>query len=220
MLPSDDDAFTTWYTQTRPRVGVVLRLASLEDPSVAVDAADEAFTRAYERWRRVSRMGNPDGWVYKVALDVLRKRQRRRSRETPIEHPPEGSVVAREDLGRYRPRTAAKSPAANVSTAYVLKRARLAEPSGTRLEGDGITAVVLRSGSRCRAADPRPLDGCCRSKHCSPRMNGDHLGRASENRPMPTARRPLIRGLRVDHKANEPACRGPGTPLWRFAQIL
>jgi RNA polymerase sigma factor (sigma-70 family) len=41
----------------------------------------EAFSRAYERWPRVSAMDSPMGWVYRVALNDLRRRMRRRAHE-------------------------------------------------------------------------------------------------------------------------------------------
>lgn len=81
MAVTQDEEFEAWYQRVRPRVGSVLHLAALGDPSLVVEAADEAFVRAYERWPRVRRMANPDGWVYRVALDVLRTRQRRARRE-------------------------------------------------------------------------------------------------------------------------------------------
>lgn len=88
MRVTDDEEFSEWYQRVRPRVGSVLHVAALGNTSLAADAADEAFVRAYERWTRVRRMANPDGWVYKVALDVLRKRQGRERRE-PIRTEPD-----------------------------------------------------------------------------------------------------------------------------------
>jgi RNA polymerase sigma-70 factor, ECF subfamily len=41
----------------------------------------EAFCRAYERWPRVRAMRSPGGWVYRVALNDLRRRLRRRQLE-------------------------------------------------------------------------------------------------------------------------------------------
>jgi RNA polymerase sigma-70 factor (ECF subfamily) len=54
--------------------------ATIGDSDLAGEATDEAFARAYARWRSVSRMGNPPGWVYRVAInwsrDVMRSRRR------------------------------------------------------------------------------------------------------------------------------------------------
>ena len=38
------------------------------DARLAEDAVQEAFTRAYVRWRRVSKMQRPAGWVYVTAV--------------------------------------------------------------------------------------------------------------------------------------------------------
>jgi DNA-directed RNA polymerase specialized sigma24 family protein len=51
------------------------------DREAAGEAVAEAFARALARWPRVSRMERPDGWVYKVALNLWKKECRRRGRE-------------------------------------------------------------------------------------------------------------------------------------------
>lgn len=51
--------------------------AAFRDPLLAEDAAQEAFTRAYVHWRKVSRMDRPDGWVYVVAVRVAARRSPR-----------------------------------------------------------------------------------------------------------------------------------------------
>jgi RNA polymerase sigma-70 factor (ECF subfamily) len=48
------------------------------DSDLAKEALDEAMVRAYERWSKVSRMANPEGWVYQVAMNWARSRLRRR----------------------------------------------------------------------------------------------------------------------------------------------
>jgi RNA polymerase sigma factor (sigma-70 family) len=71
--------FEDFYRQARPDVARALALA-LGDAELAREATDEAMTRAYERWRTVSGLDNPGGWVYRVALNwslsVLRRRRR------------------------------------------------------------------------------------------------------------------------------------------------
>ena len=49
------------------------------DAARAEEAAQEAFARAWARWRRVRAMDRPVAWVYVVALNVERKRWRRAS---------------------------------------------------------------------------------------------------------------------------------------------
>ena len=50
------------------------------DREAAADAVQEAFMRAYTRWRRVSSYDSPAGWVRHVALNRLRDHFRRQAR--------------------------------------------------------------------------------------------------------------------------------------------
>jgi RNA polymerase sigma-70 factor, ECF subfamily len=74
------DDFDDWYGGLRPAMGPALA-AWCGDPSVAADALDEAFTRAVERWERVSQLDAPAGWVGRTATNVARRRVRRRNFE-------------------------------------------------------------------------------------------------------------------------------------------
>jgi DNA-directed RNA polymerase specialized sigma24 family protein len=78
---SGHEGFDDWYRENRPRVlaTVALRCGSVD---VAADATDEAFPQAFARWNRIAGMQSPTGWVVTVALNVSRRRLRRRS----IEH--------------------------------------------------------------------------------------------------------------------------------------
>jgi RNA polymerase sigma-70 factor (ECF subfamily) len=72
--------FETWYMREHPRV--VSAVAAITGrPTLAGEAADEAFTRACERWDRVRAMGSPGGWVHRTALNVARRRLRRSEHE-------------------------------------------------------------------------------------------------------------------------------------------
>jgi RNA polymerase sigma-70 factor (ECF subfamily) len=64
---------------------------SLRDSSLAKEATDEAFVRAYERWETVKDYDNPTGWVYQVALNWARSRLRRRKFEVVADVQEEGS---------------------------------------------------------------------------------------------------------------------------------
>lgn len=72
--------FEGWYLREHPRV--VSALAAITGrPSVAAEAADEAFVRACERWDHVRAMESPGGWVYQTALNDARRRLRRAGHE-------------------------------------------------------------------------------------------------------------------------------------------
>jgi len=53
----------------------------LGDRNLAAEAMDESFARAFERWESVGGYRNPEGWVYRVALNWSRSQLRKRHRE-------------------------------------------------------------------------------------------------------------------------------------------
>jgi RNA polymerase sigma-70 factor (ECF subfamily) len=75
--PNDDfDAFflSTYDSLTRTLA------AAFGDRELASEAVQEAFVRAYTRWRRVRRLDNPAAWVRRVAINLLRDQHRRHGR--------------------------------------------------------------------------------------------------------------------------------------------
>lgn len=72
--------FEIWYRREHPRMLGSLG-ALCGDADLAADVTDEAFTRALAEWSRVAVMASPAGWTYRVALNALRRRQRRRGHE-------------------------------------------------------------------------------------------------------------------------------------------
>ena len=83
MTGGSDSDFERWYRREHQRVLTALAVAG-GDTEVAREATDEAFVRAYERWDRVRAMDSPGGWLYRVALNELRRRCRRRSIERDL----------------------------------------------------------------------------------------------------------------------------------------
>ena len=75
--------FEPWYRDEHPRLVNALTVVSV-DGDLAREAAAEAFTRALERWVRVSRMDAPSAWVYRVAVNIIRRRMRRAAMERAI----------------------------------------------------------------------------------------------------------------------------------------
>ncbi len=73
-------AFDAWYREIHP--GLLTSLAvGFGDAELASEAADEAIVRAFERWDRVSTMGSPGGWTYRVAVNLARRKRRRQAME-------------------------------------------------------------------------------------------------------------------------------------------
>ena len=78
-----EDDFEAFYRAEHPRVlGTLCALSG--DRDTAVDATDEAFVRAYERWERVRTMDAPAAWTYTVALNALKRTKRRRAMEATL----------------------------------------------------------------------------------------------------------------------------------------
>jgi RNA polymerase sigma-70 factor (ECF subfamily) len=75
--------FEDWYRLRHPRVIGAVH-AACGEADVAAEATDEAFVRALDRWDRVRVMDSPDAWVTKVAINVMRRRMRRRSTEVRL----------------------------------------------------------------------------------------------------------------------------------------
>lgn len=58
-------------------------ILAVGERDLAIDATDEAFTRAIERWPEVGTYDNPEGWIYRVAINWAKTRLKKRS-STPL----------------------------------------------------------------------------------------------------------------------------------------
>jgi RNA polymerase sigma-70 factor (ECF subfamily) len=84
--PPAAEAFDELYRAELGRLVGALRLMS-GDQQMAEEIAQETFIRAWVRWRRVSELERPAGWLYTTAFRLQRRQQARR-------HPvPEGNVA-------------------------------------------------------------------------------------------------------------------------------
>jgi RNA polymerase sigma-70 factor (ECF subfamily) len=97
-----DNGFEEFYRTTRHRVVTVL-YALGGDLTEAQDAAQEAYVRAWQRWRRISGYGDPEAWVRTVGYRLLVNRWRkirngltahRRHGPDPSVPPPSENTVA------------------------------------------------------------------------------------------------------------------------------
>ena len=77
------ETFDAWYSREHDRMIATLAL-STGDIELAVEGVDEACSRALERWKRISVMESPTGWVYRVAINHARRVARRRSMEQRV----------------------------------------------------------------------------------------------------------------------------------------
>ena len=96
----EEGEFSDWYVREHRRV--VASIAAFSgNADAARDAADEAFVRALAHWNRVRVMDAPAGWVYRVALNVLRRDLRRRKLEAALlrrQAPPAAALPTHPEL--------------------------------------------------------------------------------------------------------------------------
>ena len=103
--------FDAFYRAHWGRLAGTLRLMS-GDPMTADEVAQEAFVRAWMRWRRVEALDRPEGWLYVTAFRLLRRRSSREARRphpdpTPAASPPipvTDRVALQRALGALPPR--------------------------------------------------------------------------------------------------------------------
>jgi RNA polymerase sigma-70 factor, ECF subfamily len=74
--PDREASFDDFYAAEFHRLTVQL-YAYTADVGLAQDAVQEAFTRAWPRWDRLSAYDNPAAWVRRVAMNVATSRWRR-----------------------------------------------------------------------------------------------------------------------------------------------
>ncbi len=78
--------FDDFYRSRRNHLARALAI-TLQNDDLGNEAADEAMTRAYQRWRTVRGYANPMGWLYRVGLNWARTRMRRKKYESSVPIP-------------------------------------------------------------------------------------------------------------------------------------
>lgn len=67
--------FDSFYRQNYGKLAGSLKLVC-GDAGVAEELAQEAFVRAYSRWKRVSTHENPPGWLFQTGYNLAKRRWR------------------------------------------------------------------------------------------------------------------------------------------------
>ena len=78
VAPPGTDAtdFETFFEANRDRLHAALWLVA-RDRQEAEEIAQDAFLRVWERWDRVRRFDDPDGYLFRTAMNLFRNRKRR-----------------------------------------------------------------------------------------------------------------------------------------------
>lgn len=129
LTPAEFDGF---YGANWHRVVGALRVA-FGSTSLAEDAAQDAFVKAYVRWRRVRRMEQPGRWVTTVAFRRAMRLARRR---------PETQLSDAHDLGRAAEHEVEQHDAFADALAPLTERQRIA--AVLRYECDLPTKEIAR----------------------------------------------------------------------------
>ncbi len=79
-------SFEAFYEQHYADVVKALSL-TLGDAGWGREAADEAMTRAFDRWADIATYDNPAGWTYRVGLNWARSWHRKLARRLPWSEP-------------------------------------------------------------------------------------------------------------------------------------
>lgn len=95
---STERSFTEFYVAHRDSVYRAVLVAT-RNPHRAEDAAQEAFTRAYDRWDSVRQHERPHAWVTRVALNVATSwwRRHRREQGRPPDRPAKPDIRPMDD---------------------------------------------------------------------------------------------------------------------------
>jgi RNA polymerase sigma-70 factor (ECF subfamily) len=72
--------FEAFYEASYRRI-YAAALTMAGDPEIALDATQEAFVRAFARWRRLSKEPWVEGWVMSTAMNLCKRHLRRQHRE-------------------------------------------------------------------------------------------------------------------------------------------
>jgi RNA polymerase sigma factor (sigma-70 family) len=78
------DGFDDWYRSSHRRLVASMIALAGGNRDLAVEVTDEAFARAWLHWARVESMASSQGWLFRVAVHLLRRRQQRATLERTL----------------------------------------------------------------------------------------------------------------------------------------
>lgn len=75
-----EQAYQAWYRRVVGTAWAIVR-----DGAIAEELAQEAFVRAYSRWRRLHRVGHAEAWVHRTVMNLALSHRRRRNHGIVVE---------------------------------------------------------------------------------------------------------------------------------------
>jgi RNA polymerase sigma-70 factor (ECF subfamily) len=146
----ENSSFERFFDAERTRLFGALAVMS-GNRAEAEEVMQDAFLKVWERWDRVSAMESPEGFLYRTALNVYRKRLRRaaiavRKTTTLLSHDDAlGGVETRDEVARLLRGLTQREREAIVVTAYL---GYSTEDAGELLGIRANTVRVLTSRAR------------------------------------------------------------------------
>jgi RNA polymerase sigma-70 factor (ECF subfamily) len=146
----ENSSFERFFDAERTRLFGALAVMS-GNRAEAEEIMQDAFLKVWERWDRVSAMESPEGFLYRTALNVYRKRLRRaaiavRKTTTLLSHDDAlGGVETRDEVARLLRGLTQREREAIVVTAYL---GYSTEDAGELLGIRANTVRVLTSRAR------------------------------------------------------------------------
>ncbi len=98
-MTDEPDAVISFCRGMRPRLVGALSL-HCGDRAVAEELAQETLVRVWERWARVRKLESPEGWAYRVAMNLATSWLRRRSAEWRVRRRLEGRAGHSDEVDR------------------------------------------------------------------------------------------------------------------------
>jgi RNA polymerase sigma-70 factor (ECF subfamily) len=92
--------FEAFYRASYRRI-YAAALTMAGDPEIALDGTQEAFVRAFARWRRLSKEPWVEGWVMSTAMNLCKRHLRRQRREMTGSELESGIVSHGSDEGHH-----------------------------------------------------------------------------------------------------------------------
>jgi RNA polymerase sigma-70 factor (ECF subfamily) len=147
-----EPSFEEFFRSTRGRLFTAL-VVMTGDRAEAEELLQDAFLKVWERWERVAGMDNPTGFLYRVSINLYRKRLRRAALaiRKVVDPTPAvdqfADVDMRDEAVRLLGRLTPRERAAVVVTAYL---GYSGEEAGRLLGIQGSTVRVLTGRARAK----------------------------------------------------------------------